>query len=202
MRALVLRLMCFAHCLMAGDRLVDIQTVIPDIVVDCRYATTKNVVGKPIYPISNCYLLQSVAFKLAQVQRSLKAQGYGLLVWDAYRPLSAQKLLWESATAFQKKFFANPSMGGRHTRGTTVDVTLISVHDGSLIEMGTDHDDFTEKAAFDCSSISPKAKEHRTILREAMCAHGFSPLEHEWWHFDIKEWRTYPVLSVELNDLT
>lgn len=185
-------------CIAVTD-LVDITTVISNIKVDCVYATTRNFTGKKIYTRPVCCLLKSVALTLARVQKDLESHGLGLLVWDAYRPLSAQQTLWDAVTEDKKKFVANPKMGGKHTRGTTVDLTIIRLSDGALLDMGTGHDDFTDKAYYACPTISEDAKKNRKLLHDLMCKHGFEPIAHEWWHFDVKGWHSYPVLDIALD---
>lgn len=183
----------------AASNLVDITIAIPHVKIDCVYATTRNFTGKQIYLKPVCYLLKPVAEQLVKVQKELEHQGLGLLVWDAYRPLPAQQRLWDAVPADKKKFVANPKMGGRHTRGTTIDLTIIRLVDGMLLEMGTGHDDFTEKAYYACQTISDEAKKNRKLLRDLMTKHGFDPIEHEWWHFDVRGWREYPVLKVDFD---
>ncbi len=187
-------------CVAVTD-LVDISTLIPNIKTDCVYATTRNFTGKKIYSKPGCYLLKPVALNLARVQKELESKGLGLLVWDAYRPLPAQQRLWDAVSDDKKKFVANPKMGGKHTRATTVDLTIVRLADGKLLDMGTGHDDFTDKAYYDCPTISNKAKENRKLLHDVMCKHGFEPIAHEWWHFDYKGWRNYPVLDVEFDSI-
>ena len=179
--------------------LIDITKVIPNIEIDCVYATTRNFTGAKIYLKPICYLLKPVAKQLAKVQKELEKQGLGLHVWDAYRPLPAQKRLWDAVPVEQKKFIANPKMGGKHTRGTTVDLTIYRLSDGKLLDMGTYHDDFTKKASYDCPDISDEAKRNRKLLRDLMIKYGFEPIPHEWWHFDFHGWQNYPVLEVDFD---
>ncbi len=177
--------------------LIDIAKVIPNIKIDCVYATTRNFTGKQIYLKPICYLLKPVAKQLAKVQKELEKQGLGLHVWDAYRPLPAQKRLWDVCP--DERYVAPPSKGGRHTRGTTVDLTIYRLSDGKLLEMGTDFDDFTEKAHADCRTISDEAKRNRKLLRDLMVKYGFEPYRYEWWHFDFHGWQNYPVLEVDFD---
>jgi len=179
--------------------LVDIATIIPNIKIDCVYATIRNFTGKKIYAKPVCYLLKPIALKLAQVQKELELKGLGLLVWDAYRPLPVQQRLWDAVSDDKKKFVANPKMGGKHTRGTTVDLTIVHLADGTLLDMATGHDDFTQKAYYACPIISQEAKQNRKLLRDVMGKHGFEPIAHEWWHFDYNGWRDYPVLDIEFG---
>lgn len=199
----IIRLAVLAVCApvvcVASSQLVDITTLIAGITIDCVYATTRNFTGKQIYRKPICYLLKPIAERLLLVQNELEKRGLGLLVWDAYRPLPAQQRLWDAVPADKKKFVANPKMGGKHTRGTTIDLTIVRLADGTLLDMGTGHDDFTQKAYYACPTISDDAKKNRKLLRDLMAKYGFEPVEHEWWHFDYKGWQEYPVLTVEFD---
>ena len=177
--------------------LVDITQVNPNIRIDCVYATPRNFTGKQIYLRPICYLLRPIAEQLSKIQKELEKEGLGLLVWDAYRPLPAQQRLYDAAS--DKRYVANPKMGGKHSRGTTIDLTIVRLSDGKLLEMGTYHDDFTEKAWYNYAAISAAAKKNRKELRDLMMAHGFEPIPHEWWHFDYHGWREYPVLKVDFE---
>lgn len=178
-------------------QLIDIAKEIPNIKVDCVYATNRNFTGRKIYQKPVCYLLKQVADQLKKVQKELNEQGLGLLVWDAYRPFGAQQRLYDAAP--DKKYVANPKMGGRHTRGTTVDLTIIRLSDGLQLDMGTGHDDFTSKAHYASDQISQTARANRTLLHDLMIKHGFEQLPHEWWHYDFNNWRNYPVLEIEFD---
>ncbi|MDR3552124.1 MAG: M15 family metallopeptidase, partial [Clostridia bacterium] len=111
----------FSETARSGD-MVDLQTFIPSLAVDLRYATTNNFTGTVIYNFSRAYLRRGTAVKLAAVVRTLKAEGYTLKVWDAYRPQWAQQKLWDFKP--DPVYIANPEKGSNHTRGNTVDVTL------------------------------------------------------------------------------
>jgi D-alanyl-D-alanine dipeptidase len=186
-----------------SSELIDITKINPAIHIDCVYATTRNFTNKQIYAKPVCYLLNSVAQALNNVQKELEKEGLGLLVWDAYRPLPAQQRLWDACPNEPKELYvAPPSQGGRHTRGTAVDVTIIRLADGMPLDMGTGHDDFSQKAHYVCSDISETVQQNRKKLRDIMMAHGFDPYEFEWWHFDFHGWREYPVLSVDFELLT
>jgi D-alanyl-D-alanine dipeptidase len=180
--------------------LVDIVKVNAHIRIDCVYATIRNFTGKQIYAKPVCFLCAPVAQALSAVQKDLEKEGLGLLVWDGYRPLSAQQRLWDACPYEPKEMYvAPPSKGGRHTRGTAVDLTLVRLADGELLDMGTFHDEFSKKAHYDCPDISQTAKNNRKKLRDVMIAYGFEPYAYEWWHFDYKGWRDYPILAIEFE---
>jgi D-alanyl-D-alanine dipeptidase len=183
-----------------ASRLVNIQTINSTIKTNILYACPHNFTGKTIYPPSAaCYLLKNVAEQLNAVQHDLKNKGLGLLVTDAFRPLSAQQALWEACP--DERYVAHPSKGGRHTRGTTIDVTLIQLSNGIELDMGTEVDEMKPEAAYTCPTISDEAKKNRALLRNAMKDHGFEPIQNEWWHFDYKGWQSQPVLDVDFDTL-
>lgn len=124
--------------------LVNIQSVIPGIVLDIRYATTNNFTGQELYPVAKCVLRTKTAEKLGEVQADLASQSLALKVFDGYRPLSVQKKMW--AIFPNPDYVADPKKGSRHNRGAAVDLTLIHLPDQRELPMPTAYDDFTPKA--------------------------------------------------------
>lgn len=177
-------------------QLVDIGTVNPNIRLDIRYATTLNFAHRQLYSVPRCLLRAAVAEALSEVQADLEQQGLGLKVYDCYRPLSIQKQMWKLVP--DSRFVANPAQGSRHNRGSAVDVTLVD-RAGNELEMPSDFDDFTEHAYANYSGGSAAARDHRRQLRMAMVAHGFIPLQTEWWHFDAPDWQQFPTMDVPLE---
>jgi D-alanyl-D-alanine dipeptidase len=172
--------------------LVNVQMVIPGIQVDLKYATPDNFTGQVVYAFHDCLLLDEVAIQLAQVQAELELKGLGLKIWDGFRPLSAQWKFWELVP--DERYVSDPRKGGRHTRGTAVDVTLVR-KDGQELTMPSDFDDFSEKAHRDYRGASEEAMFHRELLRDVMERHGFIGLPTEWWHFDWVGWQDCPPID-------
>jgi zinc D-Ala-D-Ala dipeptidase len=195
----------FAFCIASKSELVEVQKVNPKIVIDLVYATDKNFTGKVIYPKAKCLLREEVAEALNKVQLELEKNGFGLKVWDAYRPISAQQKLWDMiAEKYPKeeereKYVCNPKKGGRHTRGTAVDCTLVNLKDNKEVEKPTEFDHFGKEAwcSYNGPALTAKAKEHREILENAMKKYGFQGLSSEWWHFDFKGWQQCEPLQEE-----
>ncbi len=197
------------------EKLVAINDVSPSIRIECKYASYDNFTGQRLYPAqfySRTYLLKEVALQLDKVQKELEKQGLGLLIWDAFRPLEGQRTLWDICP--DERFVAHPDKGGFHTRGTTVDLTIINLADGKPLDMGTGFDVFTDRSASFCPDISQLAKANRKLLRDIMAKYGFNAIECEWWHFnyldpaikvigDHRELvrKLYPVLEVDFNEL-
>ena len=173
----------------APEDFVRVADWIPDIYTDLRYAADNNFTGQAIYDFSDAYLRYGTVQKLASAQESLETAGYSLLIWDAFRPVSAQFKLWEICP--DPAYVANPEKGySSHSRGSTVDITLVTL-DGDPVEMPTDFDDFTAMADRDYSDVSEEAAANAGLLEEAMTAAGFKPYSAEWWHYSDTE--PYPV---------
>lgn len=179
-------------------QLVDLRKVIPDIILDIRYATPNNFTGQVLYPSADCFLLEEVALALKEVQADLKKQGFRLKIYDGYRPLSVQYKMWKVLP--NPDYVADPAKGSNHNRGCAVDVTLVDLA-GSPVEMPTEFDDFTVKARRDYQDLPPAAISHRHILQEAMVRHGFSSITTEWWHFSFNGSKNKPVLDIPFEAL-
>jgi len=175
-----------------ASELVDIQTLIPKIQIDLRYATANNFTGQIVYHFNTCLLLREVALKLKDVQVELESLGCGLKIWDGFRPFAAQWKFWELVP--DERYVSDPRKGGRHTRGTAVDLTLVAA-DGHELLMPSDFDDFSERAHRNYMGASEEAIHNRTLLQEVMEIHGFIGLPSEWWHFDLLGWEDYPPLD-------
>jgi D-alanyl-D-alanine dipeptidase len=176
----------------AVSELVDIQSLIPNIQVDLKYATTDNFTGQIVYSFHCCLLLKEAALRLRDVQAELETVGLGLKVWDGFRPVATQWKFWELVP--DERYVSDPRKGGRHTRGTAVDLTLIT-KDGQELVMPSNFDDFSEKAHHDYMGASPEAIKNRGLLREVMERHGFIGLPTEWWHFDLIGWENCPPID-------
>lgn len=165
----------------APGEFVRIKDYIPDIYVDLKYATPNNFTGHTIYTFTEPWLRYSSVQKLAKAQATLREKGYSLVIWDAFRPHTAQHKLWEVYPV--PGFVANPITGcSPHTRGNTVDVALVTL-DGELLEMPSEFDDFSARANRDYSDATETAALHASVMEQAMAAAGFKPYFDEWWHF-------------------
>ncbi|KHO20850.1 D-alanyl-D-alanine dipeptidase [Mycolicibacterium setense] len=157
--------------------LVDVRTVIPDAVIDLRYATTDNFVGQRLYPSgAPCLVHESMVPGLAAAAAALRPET--LVFWDCYRPHEVQVRMFEVVP--NPNWVARPGAYARsHEAGRSVDVTIAGA------DMGTEFDDFTPRSlAYATDGISPTAQANRARLREAMKAGGLTVYSGEWWHFD------------------
>ncbi|ACF13903.1 peptidase M15D vanX D-ala-D-ala dipeptidase [Chloroherpeton thalassium ATCC 35110] len=180
--------------------LVDVQKINPYIFVDMRYATKNNFTGEKIYSAARCLLRPKVAKRLSRVAKRLRHKGYGVKVWDAFRPKSAQEKLWNATPPKLRRYVANPKKGSKHTRGVAVDVTLTDTL-GRELQMPTPFDTFNIRARSNYENLPKKAIRNRTILHDAMKAEGFLSVSGEWWHFHDAEWRCYPLLDLNFQDV-
>ena len=180
------------------ERLVEVTPGnVPGVVLDLRYATTNNLTGKALYPEARAYLRMETIRKLRRVVRELEKEGYRLVIWDAWRPASAQKALW--AAKPDGKFLTPPSKISRHRRGTSVDVSLADM-DGKILSMPSDFDEFNARADEDFSDVSKEAAQRARILRRIMFSAGFSGVPDEWWHYDLRDWADYePIEEKEIG---
>jgi D-alanyl-D-alanine dipeptidase len=179
--------------------LVEIATLDPTIHLDIRYATANNFVGRPVYKEARAFLQRPAAEALVRAHRALAAQGYGIVVFDGYRPWSVTKLFWDVTPEDKKEFVADPSQGSRHNRGCAVDLSLYERASGREVEMPSGYDEMTERAYPDYPGGPADARARRQLLRAAMEAEGFTVYASEWWHYDYKDWAQYPILDVPFS---
>jgi D-alanyl-D-alanine dipeptidase len=162
---------------------VRIIDYIPTARVELPYATADNFTGCRIYDFTDAYLRYGTVKKLAKVSEELEKQGIGLIIWDGFRPVAAQTILWENCP--DPSFVSHPVTGRRtHCRGNTVDVTLYDLETGTELPVPTGFDHFTSYADRDYSDCSPEAAANALLLERTMEKHGFVPYFAEWWHFE------------------
>jgi zinc D-Ala-D-Ala dipeptidase len=193
-----------AATLPPGDpkRLVELVKLDPTIRLDMRYATTNNFTGRVLYSEARAFLTAAAAEALVRASAKAREEGFGLTIYDAYRPWRVTKQLWDATPVGPKKdYVANPKRGSKHNRGCAVDLTLHELKTGALVEMPTEFDDFSERAHRDYAGASPTAIANRTRLERFLEAQGFVGLSNEWWHFDFSGWENYPVMDVPFDDI-
>ena len=197
---------------MREQGLVNIQEINSDILVELKYSTTDNFVGKDVYGcITNCYLQKRPAEMLSKANDLLqqKNANYRLLVYDGGRPLSIQKILWNSLTQYsptqRATYVANPAQGSIHNYGSAVDLTIATA-EGTPLDMGTKYDFFGELAYpkkenyfLKIGKLTKQQIANRQLLRSVMKAVGYMPIEYEWWHFNAmsRQWAkaTYRIIQ-------
>ena len=178
---------------------VDVRSVVPDAVIDLRYATSNNFVGAALYPAdARCLVHESMIPGLSTAAATLRAQRATLVFWDCYRPHDVQVRMFQAVP--NPAWVAKPGSFARsHESGRSVDVTI--AQGGRLVDMGTDFDDFSPHAtAYATDGVSTQQQANRATLRNAMAAGGLTVYSGEWWHFngpgaDVPR----PILDVAVN---
>ncbi|MDP9230055.1 MAG: M15 family metallopeptidase [Bacteroidota bacterium] len=181
-------------------RMVNLVKIIPGIMLDLRYGTTNNFTRQKLYnQTKNTFLRKPVAEALLKVQQVLNIKGYGLKIFDAYRPYSVTVKMWEPIK--DERYVANPAKGSGHNRGIAVDLTIINLKDASELNMGTGFDNFTDSAHLDFKKLSSTVLQNRKLLKETMEKNGFAALETEWWHYSFPGAVNYEVLNIDFKKL-
>jgi D-alanyl-D-alanine dipeptidase len=181
--------------------LVELTSLDPTLRLDIRYATPDNFLSSPVYEAARAFLQRKAAEALVRAHRALREKGYGLLIHDAYRPWWVTKLFWDATPVEKREFVADPAKGSRHNRGCAVDLTLFRLSDGRAVEMPSLYDEMTERAYPGYGGGTPDERAHRDLLRSAMEREGFTVFESEWWHFDYRDWREYPILNLSFDKI-
>lgn len=184
-------------------KLVELITINPTIKLDIRYATSNNFTGKVVYPCAKCYVQDVVAKELDAIQKELEPMGLGLKVFDGYRPFPVQEIFWKICPI--EKYVARPDWekqkGSKHNRGSAVDLTIINLKTGEELIMPSGFDELTQRAHRSYEKMPPEAAGNCRLLENLMVNHGFIPLPTEWWHFDYKDWKNYPLLKTAFAEL-
>jgi len=181
--------------------LVALTSMDPRIKLDIRYATANNFMGFPLYERAGAYMQRPAAEALGRAQKALAAQGYGLLIHDAYRPWFVTKMFWEATPPDSRVFVADPTEGSKHNRGCAVDLTLYDLKTGKPVEMTGRYDEMSTRSYADFVGGTSRQRALRQILRTAMEAEGFTVYPQEWWHFDYKDWPSYGIGTVTFTEL-
>jgi D-alanyl-D-alanine dipeptidase len=176
-----------------------IKKRIPTIKLDIRYAKKNNFAKQAVYKQARAFARLPVVDALQNVQNELEKSGYGLKIFDGYRPYSVTVKFF--AIASDKSFVANPKDGSRHNRGCAIDLTLIDLRTGKELEMPTPYDSFAAEAASDFNNLPANILQNRKLLRDTMEKYGFRVLNNEWWHFDFIGWKNYELMDIAFEDL-
>ena len=183
------------------NELIEIIKFDPALKLDIRYATKNNFLGRPVYKTAKAFLQKPVAEDLVKVNQEIKKDGYGLLIFDGYRPWSVTKLFWDETEPAKRKFVADPKTGSIHNRGCAVDLTLYDLKAGKEIKMPSEYDTFSEAAYPTYTGGTAEERSRRDFLIKVMKNHNFSVYEYEWWHFNHKDCEKYQILDIPLEDI-
>ncbi len=181
--------------------LVELNELDKTIKLDIRYARADNFVGRAVYTEARAFMQRPAAEAVVRVHKKLKKKGFGLVIFDGYRPWAVTKIFWDVTPEDKRKFVANPKTGSRHNRGCAVDLSLFDLKTGKLVEMPTDFDDFTDNASPIYDGATKTQKKNRDLLRKMMEAEGFTVNRNEWWHFDYKDWENYAIYNIAFSEI-
>jgi len=181
--------------------LIELIRLDPTIKTDILYATENNFMGIRLYDQPRAFLQRQAAAALVKANSKLSEYGYGLIVYDAYRPWYVTKMFYDATPDHQKDFVANPLQGSRHNRGGAVDVGLYDLKTGQMIDMGSGYDEFSIRAHPDYPGGTSEQRELRNKLRVIMEGEGFKVFHNEWWHFDYRMWKKYPIMNLRFEEI-
>lgn len=183
------------------SELVELVKLDPTIKLDIRYATTNNFLNSRMYDEARAFLQHPAAEAVVRAHHELKKLGYGLLIHDGYRPWYVTKMFWEATPEAQRKFVADPATGSRHNRGCAVDLSLYDLKTGRAVDMPSFYDEMTDRAYPNYKGGTDEERRLRDLLRTAMEKQGFTVFEFEWWHFDYKDYKLYPIENVKFDEI-
>lgn len=181
------------------NELIEIKKAIPSVVLDIRYATTNNFMHQIMYKQARAFARKPVVEKLKVIQARLKKDGYGLKIFDGYRPYAVTVSFYEKAT--DKAFVANPNKGSKHNRGCALDLTLIDLKTRKDIPMPTPYDSFEDAASPTYANLPANIIKNRDYLIKIMHENGFKVVNNEWWHFDFNGWENYSLMDIPFGAL-
>jgi D-alanyl-D-alanine dipeptidase len=181
--------------------MVEVKTMVPGIVYDLRYASTNNFMHRRMYPEGTniTFLRLPAAAALSKVQSELNEKGLGLKIFDAYRPYAVTVKFWELVK--DERYVANPAKGSGHNRGIAVDLTIIDLHSGEELNMGTGFDNFTDSAHHTFKNLPANIQQNRDLLKSTMEKYGFKEFETEWWHYFLANGDRFEVLDLGFKKL-
>lgn len=183
----------------SNKQMISLSKLIPDIAVELVYASTNNFTHQALYPpkTNDTYLRLPAAKALQKAQAKLSAKGYGLKIFDAYRPYSVTEKFWQ--LIHDERYVANPAKASGHNKGAAVDLTIIDLMTKKALDMGTGFDNFTDSAHHTFTGLPPQVLANRKLLKKTMIKYGFKPLETEWWHYSWPG--NFEALDLSFNDL-
>lgn len=182
-------------------RMIELKSLMPNLVYDLRYAGTNNFMQRLMYPenTKNTFLRVPAANALQKVQQELNEKGFGLKIFDAYRPYSVTVKFWELVK--DERYVANPAKGSGHNRGIAVDLTIINLKTGEELNMGTGFDNFTDTAHQTFTNLPEEILQNRFLLKSTMEKYGFKALDTEWWHFFLNNGNRFELLDIDFKKL-
>ena len=182
-------------------KLTHLEQLDPTLKFDIRYAREDNFIKRKVYRSAHAFLLAHVAADLLNVHLKLKPKGFGLLIFDGYRPWSVTKLFWDLSNEHDRQFLADPAKGSSHNRGCAVDLSLYELKTGRAVVMPSDFDEMNEKSYVAYTGGDARSRELRDLLQETMKAHHFTGIKNEWWHFNHTSHHEWPVMNFTFEEI-
>ncbi|RZK67684.1 MAG: D-alanyl-D-alanine dipeptidase [Pedobacter sp.] len=182
-----------------NNELIEIKKAIPNIKLDIRYAAKNNFMKQVMYKQARAFARKPVVESLKKIQRELNKKGYGLKIFDGYRPYAITVEFYKKAS--DKNFVANPAKGSKHNRGCAVDLTLIDLKTGKEVAMATPYDSFSAAAAANYEQVPAAVKKNRDLLITTMKKFQLNVLDNEWWHYDFSGWQQYDLMDIPFEKL-
>lgn len=182
-----------------NNQMVNVEDYVSGIKCDVRFSTKDNPGKEKRYGNNGVFVRKPVALALEIVQENLKKRGLGLKIFDVYRPYSVSKVMNDQLTntAFELMMVD----AKKHSRGASVDVSLISLETGEEIQMPSGYFQDNEAAVVDFQHLPENVIENRELLIKVMQQHGFRVSPDHWWHFDFMGWQGFSLLDLSIEEL-
>lgn len=178
-----------------APELVEITEAEFGVKLDLVYATADNLTEAVIYQDPVCAIHRDAAPLLRKAAAHAQRAGYTLVIFDAYRPQAAQAKLWQALP--DPMYIVPPHIGSNHTRGTAVDVSLMDNQSAQMLDMGTSFDDMSLDSHHDVDRLPLEVQRNRLILLAIMLHAGFQEIESEWWHYELPDANSYPLINCD-----
>lgn len=182
-----------------NNELVDLANFVSDLNFDIQFATKDNATGEQLYSIKKAFARRPVAVSLRIIQEALNRRGLGLLIFDAYRPYADAIKIGDLMKNSESDGFLENNI--KHSRGGSVDVSLISLTTGEEIQMPSGYFQNMEATQTDYSDLPDNVIANREILVEVMQQHGFRVSPKQWWHYDFMGWQAFDLMNVSFEEL-
>lgn len=182
-----------------NNKMIRLTNFIPNVIFDWKYATTNNFTKQVLYVNPTAYLRVEAANNLKNVAIELEKKGLGIKIFDAYRPYSVTKKMWQVVP--DDRYASDPAKGSGHNRGIAIDLTLYNLKTGEELKMPTPYDDFTENAHVNYMQLSNEILSNRAVLINTMQQFGFKVLDTEWWHFYLPNSSKYHLMDFDFETM-
>ncbi len=183
----------------SSKKIVPLNDFISPLVTDFIYATADNFTHIILYKKPKAYMRLASAKALQNVCMALRKRGLGIKIFDAYRPYSVTKKMWEVVP--DDRYAANPAKGSDHNLGIAIDLTLIDLQTTKELAMPTPFDDFTEKAHHNYMQLDSVVLKNRKLLKTVMENNGFKSLDTEWWHYYLPKSQDFELLDFDFKQM-